>query len=105
MTQFVLSSGSGDWVKFVYLCFREDGTLAKMDSQLNTFHGDFSLLQTIYFDRKGKILKRSSQYLDLETDKPITPRKDDILDNGDNIKAFYYTRTTKLPFASLLKKR
>jgi hypothetical protein len=99
------TSGSGDSVKYVYHFFREDGTLAKVESVFNTFHGNFSLLKDIYFDRKGNILKKTEKYLDLETHKPKKPRKDDILDNGDNIKDFYYKKTGKLPFILLSSRK
>jgi hypothetical protein len=105
MTNFTLSSPSGDWAKFIYHYFREDGTLAKVESQLNTFYGNFSVVRDIYFDRKGKVLKKTLKYLDLETQKPKKPGKDDILDNGNNIEEFYYKKTSNLPFAALLRKK
>ncbi|MDQ4122472.1 MAG: hypothetical protein M3209_13625 [Acidobacteriota bacterium] len=105
VTNSTFTSESGDWVKYVYHFFREDGTLAKVESQFNTFHGNFSLVKDIYFDRKGNILKKTAKYLDLTTHKPKKPTKDDILNNGDNIKDFYYKRTNKLPFIFLIARK
>ncbi len=103
ISNFTLFSESGDWIKYVYLYFREDGTLAKAESQLNTFYGNFSFLQDIYFDEKGNILKNISKYLDLETKKPKTPDKGDIFDNGDRINPFYFKTADQLPYNHLLK--
>jgi hypothetical protein len=105
-SNFTLSSPSGDWAKYVYHYFREDGSLAKAESELRTFYGNFIVIQDLYFDRKGAVLKKTLRYLDLKTQKPKKPSEDDILNNGDNFKrADYYGKTSKLPFASLLKKK
>jgi hypothetical protein len=103
MSIFTLSSGSGDWVKYVYYYFRENGTLAKIESQLNTFYGHFTVLQDIYFNNNGKVLKKTTRYLDLETQNPKKPSKDDFLNNGDNFNHVnFYKKTNKLPFTHLL---
>lgn len=103
-SNFTLFSPSGDWAKYVYLYFREDGTLAKAESQLRTFYGNFIVLNDIYFDTKGKILKKTTKYVDLETEKPKKLSGDDIANNGDNLKfTEYYKNTDKLPFAHLIK--
>lgn len=103
VANFTLFSRSGDWAKYVYLHFRENGTLVKVESQLNTFYGNFSFLQSIYFDEKGNILKNTSEYLDLQTQKPTKVSNDYILDNGDRIKPFYFKNTNQLPYSHLLK--
>jgi hypothetical protein len=104
VTNSTFTSESGDWVKYVYHFFRQDGTLAKIESQFNTFHGNFSLIKDIYFDRKGNVLKKTEKYLDLTTRKRKKPTKDDILNNGDNLKDFYYKKSGKLPFILLLSR-
>ncbi len=103
-SNFTLFSASGDWVKYVNLYFREDGTISKAEAQLNTFYGNFSLIQSTYFNQNGTIIKNSSQYLDLETKKPKKPTEDDILNNGDTIKNLYYKKTSDLPYNHLLHK-
>lgn len=102
-TSLTLFSESGDWAKYVYLYFREDGTLAKVESDLRTFYGDFSLVQVIYFDERGDTLKSTSEYVDLMTNEPKRPHKDDILDNGDKIKLLYFANTNQLPYSHLLQ--
>jgi len=106
MSSFTLFSPSGDWAKYVYLFFREDGTLAKSETEVRTFYGKLSILQDFYFDGKGRLLKKTREYKDLTTDKPIKPTEDDIDTNSYSIgKGNYYKTTSKLPFASLLRKK
>lgn len=100
-----LTSESGDWVKYVYHYFRADGSLAKVKSNLNTFYGNFRFAQNIYFDRKGNVLKRTSHFSNLETNKPIVPSRDDIENNESNLKEFYYKKISRLPFNLLLNKK
>ncbi|MGI8668510.1 MAG: hypothetical protein ACR2J3_01540 [Aridibacter sp.] len=103
VSNFILSSESGDWFKYVYLYFCEDGTLVKAKSQLNTFYGNFNFLQDIYFDEKGHILKDTLTYLDLYSKKPKNPDESDILVNGDRMNPFYFKTTNQLPYNHLLK--
>ena len=103
-SNFTLFSPSGDWSKYIYLYFRPDGTLAKAESELRTFYGNLIVLNDIYFDTQGKILKKTTKNLDLKTGKPKKISEDDATDNGDNIKfTEYYENTGKLPFAHLIK--
>ncbi len=103
-SNFTLFSPSGDWVEYVYHYFREDGTLAKAEQEMRTFNGDLIVIQDFYFDRKGKLLKKSIKYLDLRTHKPIKPTKEFLANNEDFTKyKDYYKKTSKLPFAKLLK--
>ncbi|HSK70726.1 MAG TPA: hypothetical protein VK892_03455, partial [Pyrinomonadaceae bacterium] len=104
MANFTLSSPSGDWAQYVYHYFRADGSAAKVESELRTFHGNLIVVQDFYLDPKGRVLKKTLKYLDLETQKPKKPSKDDLLDNGDNLyRVEYYKKTSKLPFTALLK--
>jgi hypothetical protein len=96
---FTLSSPSGDWAQFVLYIFRADGTLAKIDSTLNTFYGDASILRTFYFDEKAKKLKETVKYKDLQTEKNFDPKERDFYDQEVEI----YKNAKNLPFAKLLK--
>jgi len=105
ISNFTLFSGSGDWVQYVYHYFREDGTLAKAESELRTFHGNLIVSQDFYFNEKGKLLKGTLDYLDLETQKP-TKTNDEFIDAHSDFfrQVDYYKKTDKLPFARLLIK-
>lgn len=104
-SNFTLFSGSGDWAQYVYHYFRADGSLAKAESELRTFHGDLIVLQKFYFDRKGKLLKKTLNYFNLENKKPVKPN-DEFLDaHADFLKEVdYFKKTSRLPFAHLLAK-
>jgi len=94
-----LSSPSGDWVKYLSMYFRSDGTLAKSESELRTFYGDFVADQDFYFDRKGKLLKKTLKYFDLATGKPTKPDDTYLTDNLSFVdEENYYKTVTKLPF-------
>lgn len=104
-SNFTLFSPSGDWAQYVYHCFRPDGTLAKVESDMRTFYDDMIILQTIYFDSKGKQVGKNIQYKDLRSKKSKKPSKDFLRDfegikNGQD----YFKKTSKLPFAKLIKK-
>ncbi|MBK8466494.1 MAG: hypothetical protein IPL32_11740 [Chloracidobacterium sp.] len=104
VSNFTFFSGSGDWVKYVYHYFREDGTLARVESELRTFNGDYIVNRRRHFDRSGKLISKTEKYLDLTTKKPKKPEGGGVM--GDNPKKIdYYKTTGKLPFAHLLKKK
>ena len=96
---FTYSSPSGDWAQFVLNTYRADGSLAKVDSRLNTFYGDATILRTFYFDAKGKKLKETVKYLDLQSDETFDPKTRDFFDSEVDI----YKTVSNLPFANLLK--
>lgn len=96
---FTYSSPSGDWAHFIVNTYRADGTLAKTDSRLNTFYGDAAILRTFYFDAKGKKLKETVKYQDLQSDQPFDPKTRDFFDQEAQI----YKNVNGLPFANLLK--
>jgi hypothetical protein len=104
-SDFTKFSPSGDWAKYLFHYFRGDGSVAKVSSELRTFYGDFIVIQDLYFDRKGKQLKKTVRYLDLTTRKPKKPTKDDLdafafsLDEKD-----YYEHSSMLPFAAILSR-
>jgi hypothetical protein len=101
MANLTLSSPSGDWAHYIYHYFREDGTLAKIEARLNTFYGNMTVLRWFYFNRKGSLLRKTTKYLDLETQKPKKAGEQDFNDNEVKI----FKKTSKLPFNSLLRKR
>ena len=103
---FTLSSPSGDWAKYVFMYFRPDGTIAKSESELRTFYGDFIVRQDFYFDVQGKLIKKTKNYFDLSTRKPKKPDDDYLgVQKGFVDEENYYLTTKKLPFAHLLKLR
>lgn len=101
-SNFTLFSESGDWAKYINHYFRADGSLAKVRSELRTFYGDYIVIEDIYFDTKGKRLKRAIKYLDLTTKKPKKPTADFLGDNTMASEVDYFKRTGLLPFANLL---
>lgn len=105
-SNFTLFSPSGDWAEYIFHCFREDGTLAKTEQELRTFNEDLILIQNFYFNRKGKLQKKTIRYLDLRSKKPIQPTKQFLNEIKDYIlQADYYKKTSELPFAKLLKRK
>jgi hypothetical protein len=101
-SNFTLFSGSGDWIKYLNHYFRPDGTLARVDADYRTFMGDFMVIRRRYFDRSGKQISSSVKYLDLTTQKPKKPEDGGVM--GDDPKEIdYYKKTSKLPFAALMK--
>ena len=104
-SNFTIFSPSGDWAQYVYHDFRADGSLAHAQSEMRTFNGDLIITQDFYFDRAGKLLKKSIEYRDLQTKKRIEPTKEFLETKGNfSNDVEYYKKTSKLPFASLLKK-
>jgi hypothetical protein len=104
-SNFTLFSPSGDWANYVYHHFREDGSLARVESEMRTFNGDLIIIQYFYFDRKGNLIRKTVKYRDLQTNKPIKPTKEFLAgkaDFSDDVE--YYKKTSKLPFAGLIKK-
>jgi len=100
-----LSSPSGDWAKYLYLCYRDDGTLARAKSELRTFYGDFAARQSFYFDRKGKLLRKTLAFSDLISGKPVKPPGSDLEENEPYLtETNYYKSTSVLPFARLLER-
>lgn len=101
-SNFTHFSPSGDWVKYVYHCFRANGTLARVETDYRTFKGDFKVVRKRYFDRFARRINMSVKYLDLQTDKPKNADSGVLGDDGNEVD--YYLKTSKLPFGRLLKK-
>lgn len=99
-TSSTLFSPSGDWAQYVYHYFRENGSLAKVESDFRSFNGDIIIEQEIYFDAKGKQLKKTTRYRDLKTKKF---KKVDPESGIPSMGKFQIFKTAKkLPFAHLL---
>ena len=103
LTIFTLFSESGDWAKYVHSYFRHNGTLAKVETDYRTFHGNFHYSEKLYFDERGELLAKDKEFSDLETKKIIIPDKDSLEDNSPMMNSTdYYKSTSKLPYAHLL---
>jgi hypothetical protein len=94
-------SPSGDWVQYIYHYFREDGTVAKVESDFRSFNGDIIIERSLYYDKKGKQIKTTTQYRDLKTRKFKKP--DSAAGFASSMNKFdVYKTTKKLPFAHLI---
>jgi hypothetical protein len=104
-----LSSASADWFHFVEYCFRADGTLARVNSTLNTFNAadkdpekdvsGASRERDRYFDASGAQIKVRRRVLDLKTKRPAPTLR--VMDDAEPI----YKTAAALPFHGLLKSR
>jgi len=93
----MLTSPSGDWAHLINYYYRDDGTLAKIRAQLNTFYGDMSIVREQFFQSNGKRLRSTTRYLDLQTKKP-KKKSGDLFDQEVPV----YKTVSELPFAKLL---
>ena len=95
---FTFFSESGDWFHYIDYYFHPDGSLAKIDADLKTFYGNLSALRTLYFDKNGKLLRKSSKFYSIYTKKEIKPDRAFI-----DEEIYIYKKLSQLPFATLLK--
>jgi len=96
---FTFTSPSGDWAHLMTYYFRDDGSLAKIHAQLNSFYGDLSIIRTLYFNNRGVLLKNTRSYVDLKTRKPTKPGKPgEFFDHSIPM----YRKVQDLPFHQLL---
>jgi hypothetical protein len=93
---FTFQSESRDWYHFVTYYFREDGTLAKIHSRLNTFYGSVTAIRDQYYGSNGRVLKSTARFLDIQTQKP--KKKPNFQDEPTPV----YLNVRKLPFSKLL---
>lgn len=94
---FTFQSPSRDWAHFVMYFYREDGSLAKVHSQLNTFYGNLSIVRDQYYSVDGKLLKSRKKFLDLQTQKT---KKQPADFQDEPIPEFKHV--SELPFFKLL---
>jgi hypothetical protein len=100
---FTLFSPSGDWAQYVTHYFRLDGTAAKVIIEMRTFNGDYIVTRSMYFDTRGKLLKKAAKYLDLTTKKPKKPTPEMLDENSGFFPGEYYKKVSSLPFYSLTR--
>ncbi len=98
---FMFQSPSRDWAHFVLYYFRADGTLAKIESTLNTFYGHVSARREKYFGEDGRLLRATEHFYELGTRKKTRPGKgaDEFIDEPIPV----FRKVSDLPFARLLE--
>lgn len=100
---WTVNTPSGDWLQFVDMCYRVDGTLARSSATYNTFEVDddkskgASRKRTRYFDAAGHRFKTREYVEDLSTKQPAPQLR------FMNIDEQIYKQVRDLPFASLLR--
>lgn len=88
----------GDSVEAVQYCFRTDGTLAHLHSELTSFHGGMKVIRDVAFDEAGKQTSNRLQSFDLETGKP-RQLESDFWDFPPPV----FLHVSELPFAKELR--
>ncbi|MDT7602866.1 MAG: hypothetical protein QOF61_863, partial [Acidobacteriota bacterium] len=86
---------------FILYYFRADGTLAKIESTLNTFYGHVTARREKHFDASGKLLRQTEHFYKLGTTrKEPNPygEPDKFIDEPTPL----YKRVSDLPFSHLL---
>jgi hypothetical protein len=74
------SAPSGDWELEVTYCFRDDGTLAALTSELRTFQGDVIIQHSRFFRPNGETLQDSKEMLDLNRRRPLRGKSGNYMD-------------------------
>lgn len=99
---YFLTSPSGDWNLYTYYYYRADGTLAKVEEQLNVFglEGLIYVTRNYYFDEAGKLLQKTAKYYDPNTKKYKKAGQVNFM----NREAEIYKKNSELPFAKLVGK-
>lgn len=103
VANFSFYSPSGDWASFTNHYYRADGSLAKVEYQLNTFALEghpISLIQNNYYDQNGKLLRKTTKYYNPETKKQKKAGEVNFMNRDAEI----FKKTSQLPFASLVGK-
>ncbi len=95
LVDFVFQNQFGDSEEFAQYCYRPDGTLANIHSDLKSYHAGRELVRDIWFDHSGSKLVSDSQAYDLQTHKPAKLPADfwDLLPPE-------FLRVSDLPFAA-----
>jgi len=92
------SSPSGDWAQYVFYTFYPDGSVAKIDRELRTFMGDIIVNRVVYYDTKGKLVKKSKSFRDLETKKAVKEPE-----SFQDMDVVLFKNVKSMPFSSMLK--
>ncbi len=93
------TSFTGDWGHMVDYCFRTNGTLAWMESELRTFYGSVRRVRTRRFDANGRVTFSGVRVFNLQTDEPL--QDPSFMDQDEPI----YVKLKDLPVAELLRQR
>jgi len=93
-------SPSRDWGHYVNYCFRPDGTLARISSELRTLHGRVRVVRTFLYDTSRGVLSQSKRVLDLESGEPVAKGRDFI---DQEVPVFW--AMSEFPFYKLLISR
>lgn len=93
MVRFTLFSPSGDWSQYDTNYFRKDGSIAKSESELRTFYGDFVILRTKWYNPAGGQISSSRAYRDLDTNKPLKKPRNDF-----ETDVAWFKNVRELPF-------
>lgn len=105
VSNFMLFSPSGDWARYAYQYFRGDGSLTRSKTELRTFYGGYIIYRYHYFDKRGKLIRKSVRYLDLRSKRPKKPTAEFADENSSWYEGAYFKKTSKLPFAHLLRRQ
>jgi len=99
--RFQYGSPSGDWAQIVGYCFREDGSLAKLENSFRIIPGsNVRIEKARIYDAKGKLLRSSQQCFDLDT-----RRKKRCGSDYRNYDADVFGTVKQLPIYGLIKSR
>lgn len=93
LVRFTLFSPSGDWAQYDTHYFRADGSIAKSESELRTFYGEFVLKRTKWYNAAGRQIASTRAYFDLQSNKPISKPKE-----GYESEVVWYKKVGELPF-------
>lgn len=67
---FTFQNQFGDWVETAQYCFRLEGTLAQVHSELRSFHDGMKVIRDATFNEIGIELASTRNSFDLDTGKP-----------------------------------
>ena len=104
VAHLTFQSPSRDWVHYVSYYFRADGTLAKIDAQLNTFYGRITAKRAKFYNVSGKLLRSTARYYRLGTTERVANPYAGPMEFIDEPIPLY-KRVIALPFYHLIYKR
>ena len=93
---FLYQSPSRDWAHEVDYCFRPGGSLARVSSELRTFHGKVRVVRNAAYGPTRAALSRREHVFDLESGQPRHDRE--FMDHAAPI----FWSVSELPFSGLL---
>jgi len=67
---FAFQNQFGDWINQTTYCYRSDGSLALLDSELKSFHGGLRVVRDSYYAPGAALLSQYQGSWDLGTGKP-----------------------------------